>query len=1175
MKDIDGKTAFVTGAARGIGFAIAKSFGARGAKVMISDVDEQKLAASRDELIALGIDADFVVCDVSDPDSVDLAAQRTLERFGKIHFLVNNAGVSCGGPTGAVPIADWKWTVGINLMGVVHGVEIFTPLIAAHGEGGHIINVASIAGHLPFASGGPYVATKFAVVGYSETMREDLAGSNIGVSVLCPAWVKTDINSTQKLRPSLVDQPEPETTENMKMLDALIENGMKPEMVAELVIDSVRKGRFYVFTHEEMMAHVETRMNNIRRDFDGSMASPALQGRSIDDPEPLEVLVIGAGFSGVCAGIKLQEAGITNFAIYDKTDGIGGTWWLNTYPGAACDIQSHFYSYSFEPNPDWSRLYAPQPEIQAYIEHCAEKYGVRPHIHLNHKIDSVIYDDDTALWVTTFDDGEVVKSRFVINGSGGLHEPSYPAFKGAEKFKGVTMHTARWDHSFDPAGKRIGVIGSAASAIQAVPQLAKVAAHVGLYQRTANYIAPRLDFAYTPEQKAAYIDDPTLIKADRDDMYWDRENRLYPIVKNEGIRRMAAEDIKGFMRSQVTKTEYHDALTPDYELGCKRILISDDFYPSLNRENVDLITSPIREITETGIITEDGKAHDYDALVYATGFDLQGHQFSLDIRGEGGLKLSDWWKDGAEAYRAAMVPHFPNYFLVTGPNAGVGTTSIVHLIEQSVGWIIQAIRMSGDDLSVAVGEETTRAFNIAIQKELSQTVWASGCKSWYLTADGRIETLFPGNAQAFEAQMDHVDPKEVDFFRVQNGQKTPVDPTQTAPEIANRTKKVDGSFDPAFKSVAEAFEENFEKRGEVGASLCLSVDGKTVVDMWGGIASTATKAPWTRDTIVPVFSCTKAATALCAHLLADRGELDLDAPVAQYWPEFSANGKEAATVRMLLNHSVGLPALRSKVAPEGFTHFEQTAAQLAAEAPFWEPGTRSGYHMITFGWLVGEVVRRVSGKSLGQFFQDEIAGPLGLDFWIGLPQAEEARLAPSIPFAPDAGTPPSEFIKTLMSDPNSIQFLSFMNSGGFDINKRSYRAAQIGGAGGIANARGLAGLFAPLVSANTSYLSCARVDAMRKPSMVNERDETLLIPTRFGEGFMLSMPNPGLPSGASVRLGEGAFGHVGMGGSIGFADRDAGFAMGYAMNKLGGGILLNERGQSLVDAAYAVVGETV
>ena len=1174
MQNFNGKTAFITGGAGGIGLAIASSLGDWGAKIMLSDLNEDGLKEAVASLADKGVDADYVVCDVANADSVDLAAQRTLERFGKIHILVNNAGVSCGGPTGQIPLDDWNWSVGINLMGVVHGVEIFTPLIKAHGEGGHIVNTASIAGHIAFASGAPYVATKFAVVGYSETLREDLVGSGIGVSVLCPAWVRTDINKSQKMRPSRAEVEEVEASESMKLVETLVDNGMDPSVIGNLVIDTIQQGRFYAFTHAEMLPHIEARTERLRTDYAASLASIERGDGAYDVSGDLEVLIIGAGFSGICAGIKLREAGITNFRIYDKADGIGGTWHLNTYPGAACDIQSHFYSYSFEPNPNWSRLYAPQPEIRAYIEHCSEKYGVSKHIRLERTIASIIYDDADGVWLTTFEDGEVVRSRFVINGSGGLHEPSYAPFKGDDRYQGVKMHTARWDHSFDFAGKRIAVIGSAASAIQAVPQLARVAAKVSLYQRTPNYIAPRLDFSYTDEQIEAYRADPTLIKTDRDDMYWDRENRLYPIVKNEAIRRAAAEDIKSFMRGQVTKTEYHDALMPDYELGCKRILISDDFLPSLNRDNVALITSSIAEMTEAGIITEDGVLEEFDAIIYATGFDVQGHQFSMDIRGEDGLRLSEWWENGSEAYRATMVPHFPNYFLVTGPNAGVGTTSIVHLIEQSVGWIVQAMQKAGSDLSVTVSNEVTRTYNEALQKELSQTVWASGCKSWYLTDDGRIETLFPGNAQDFEAQMREVDPGEVTFFKVEGGRKEIVDLTLAAPDVTKLAKPYEGTFDPAFKGVAEAFAANFADRGEVGASLCLAVDGKTVVDIWGGIAGPATKAAWQRDTIVPVYSCTKAATALCAHLLVDRGQLDLDVPVAHYWPEFAANGKDGVTVRMLLNHSAGLPALQAKVAPKGFADFNATAAMFAAQAPFWTPGTKSGYHMVSFGWLVGEVVRRVSGKSLGVFFSDEIAGPLGLDFWIGLPAAEEKRLAQAIPFAPSAGTPPSEFATTLMSDPNSIQFLSFMNTGGFDMNQRAYRAAEIGGAGGVANARGLAGMFAPLTTAK-GYLSRSRVDAMCKPSMETKRDETLLIPTRFAEGFMVSMPNPGQPAGASVRLGEGAFGHVGMGGSIGFADPDAGFAMGYAMNKLGGGILLNERGQSLVDAAYATVGETV
>ena len=236
-----------------------------------------------------------MVCDVADADSVDLAAQRTLERFGKIHILVNNAGVSCGGPAGGIPLADWNWSVGINLMGVVHGVEIFKPLIAAHGEGGHIVNTASIAGHLAFASGGPYVATKFAVVGYSETLREDLAGTGIGVSVICPAWVRTDINKTQAMRPSRDSQPKVESSDSMKLVETLVDNGMEPDVIGNLVVDSIQQDRFYAFTHAEMLPHIEARMDRLRDDYKASLMSIERGDGAFDAAGDLDVLIVGAG----------------------------------------------------------------------------------------------------------------------------------------------------------------------------------------------------------------------------------------------------------------------------------------------------------------------------------------------------------------------------------------------------------------------------------------------------------------------------------------------------------------------------------------------------------------------------------------------------------------------------------------------------------------------------------------------------------------------------------------------------------------------------------------------------------------------------------------------------------------------------------------------------------------
>lgn len=379
---------------------------------------------------------------------------------------------------------------------------------------------------------------------------------------------------------------------------------------------------------------------------------------------------------------------------------------------------------------------------------------------------------------------------------------------------------------------------------------------------------------------------------------------------------------------------------------------------------------------------------------------------------------------------------------------------------------------------------------------------------------------------------------------------------------------IQGHYDPAFKRVREVFEENFEGRGEVGASVCLrDRSGRVLVDLWGGTRADG-KTAWTRDTMSIVFSCTKAATAFCAQVLIDRGDLDPDALVTRYWPEFGAQGKDKTTVRDMLGHRSGVPALRAPVKPGGFLDFDYVAGRLAEETPFWEPGTTHGYHMITFGWTVGELVRRVSGKSLGQFFKDEIATPYGVDFHIGLPESEFARVTKMLLYKPAPTEAPSAFVQAMLTDPAGLQALAFGNNGGWYFDTPESWRAEIGGAGGISNARGLATMFSAIFG-DTPLLSKARLDALRTP--VSEgMDTTLRIPTRFGEGFMLSTDNRNLSGeGQSAVIGDGAFGHVGMGGSIGFADPEAGISFGYTMNKMGGGILLNERGQSLVDAAYA------
>jgi CubicO group peptidase (beta-lactamase class C family) len=393
----------------------------------------------------------------------------------------------------------------------------------------------------------------------------------------------------------------------------------------------------------------------------------------------------------------------------------------------------------------------------------------------------------------------------------------------------------------------------------------------------------------------------------------------------------------------------------------------------------------------------------------------------------------------------------------------------------------------------------------------------------------------------------------------------------------------EGTCKKGYERVAEAFAQNFAERGEIGASVCLTVGGETVVDLWGGVAHAKTNTPWSKNTVSTVFSCTKGATALCAHVLASQGKLDLDAPVTELWPEFGQHGKERVTARMMLDHSAAVPALRDKVKDDGPYDWSYMTERLAAEEPFWVPGTRNGYHGFTFGWTVGEMVRRASGKSLGAFFQEEIAKPLNLDFWIGTPVAIEPRIAPIIPFpvkAEDAKTP---FLVDMMTDRKSIPYLFFMNTGAWragGANSRAGHAAEIGAANGITNARGLAGMYAPLSQGGGRLVDAKTLTRMGEVSMATHDDATLRIPTRFALGFMKSMDNRKRSIGAkifgedcdSVILSSAAFGHVGAGGSLGFADPAAGFSFGYTMNQMGPGLLLNARGQKLVDAAYLSMG---
>jgi cation diffusion facilitator CzcD-associated flavoprotein CzcO len=472
------------------------------------------------------------------------------------------------------------------------------------------------------------------------------------------------------------------------------------------------------------------------------------------DERILDLLVVGAGFAGLCAAIKAREQGIDDLLVLEKRPGVGGTWWDNRYPGAACDIPSHLYSFSFFPNPDWTRVYSPQAEIQAYLQSCVEHFDLAPLIRHGCRVVGQRFDGTTGLWETQCEDGRRFRSRHVINASGGLHLPKYPDIPGRDAFAGHAMHAARWDPDFDPAGRRIAIIGSAASAIQILPELARTARRVTLFQRTPNYVMPRHDRAYSAAERRRFRRWPLWRRLYRLSLFMRLEWFVYPLMRERSwLRRLATRRFESLLRRRVPDPALRQALRPDYEMGCKRILISDDFYESLGRDNVTLETAGIAAIEPGGVRTRDGRLVEADGLIFATGYDLEANLRQFDVVGPGGRRLSRQWADLPEAYYGCCVPGFPNLYFATGPNTGVGSTSVVFIIEQEIAFILGCIRRAGRDRLLGVREAACRRYNADIQAALQRSVWASGCHSWYRREDGRIATLYPWNARRFRRQL--------------------------------------------------------------------------------------------------------------------------------------------------------------------------------------------------------------------------------------------------------------------------------------------------------------------------------------------------------------------------------------------------------------------------------------
>ncbi len=472
----------------------------------------------------------------------------------------------------------------------------------------------------------------------------------------------------------------------------------------------------------------------------------------------LDVVIIGAGFGGLCAAIKLQQSDITNFVVLEKSTAIGGTWHENTYPGAACDIPSHFYCYSFNPNPNWSRKFAPQKEILEYINDTAVKFDLHKYIRLETHVQQLALNESTGLWRVKTSTGEHLIARHIINGMGGLHKPNLPSFQGADSFTGPMMHSALWDHSVDFKNKHVAIIGSAASAIQIAPELQKICSQLDIYQRTPNYIAPRGDRHFTEKEKKRFSKYPWLGRLYRWLIYKRLDVFVFPITKQKSfISARASQHVKRWIKKSVIDPELQDKMIPRYTIGCKRILLSDSYYDTLNKDNVNVIFSPVDEIGPQTIATKDGQPHKTDIIVYATGFDIQGHMQSLNIIGRDGLSLLDLGPEGEVAFKGATHPQFPNYYMITGPNTGVGTSSVVNMIELQLDYILQLIKAAGKDKLLAVKFDVLNVYNEQLQEELSRSVWASGCDSWYLRDDKKNVTLYPRSAKQYAKEHSKLD----------------------------------------------------------------------------------------------------------------------------------------------------------------------------------------------------------------------------------------------------------------------------------------------------------------------------------------------------------------------------------------------------------------------------------
>jgi cation diffusion facilitator CzcD-associated flavoprotein CzcO len=473
------------------------------------------------------------------------------------------------------------------------------------------------------------------------------------------------------------------------------------------------------------------------------------------------VLILGAGMSGICMGVRLRQRGITSFLILEKASRVGGTWRENTYPGVACDVPSHLYSFSFDLNPDWSHVFSSGAEIQAYCEACVERHALGEHLLLGTEVSSARFVDDA--WRVETSDGRHFEADVVVSALGGLHVPKMPDLPGIENFGGTLFHTARWDHGCDLHGKRVAVIGSGASAVQVVPAIAAATRQLTVFQRQPGWIVPRQDRPYGEAARQRFRRSPLLARLQRWWIYLQLEARGRFVVRGSVLNRLIERQCRAFLEQEIPDPTLRRKLTPDYPPGCKRILISDDYYAALQRENVALETAAITAIERGGVRTGDGRVHAADVIVAATGFRPFDISHSVDVRGRDGVMLRDVWRERIEAHRTMMVSGFPNLFLLLGPNSGLGHNSVILMIEAQVSYVLKSLALLERQRTPWMEPlpEAARRFNDRLQRGLARTVFGAGCGAWYTDEKDQNFTLWPYSTPRYFLSLRH--PRRAEF----------------------------------------------------------------------------------------------------------------------------------------------------------------------------------------------------------------------------------------------------------------------------------------------------------------------------------------------------------------------------------------------------------------------------